>query len=557
MYRNPNLPVPPIEPVFADGLKELWLRALARPEVEMRLQAANTIALAHERGMKGLDSTIAPLTLALDATDQNPAVRLAAAQTLIALDARQAAPNLLARAQAGEGDVAFREAVEPALARWDHRPARAMWLARIDAAATPARSLVLAIRGLATVREEQAVPRLRALVASEEVSGPIRLEAARALGILRAEGLEKDAEALAAALPRGLVGRLAAPQLLRRHKSPAAIATLGRLARDPEPAVSAPAAERLIEIDPELAVPVLEHLLGSPDADVRSLGTLVLFRLPTKERIGLLSDLLADGHPDVRTKVRGHLQKLGENKELRQHVLDEGTRILAGKDWHGLEQAAILLAQLDHGPAAPRLLELLTAERPEVYLTAAWGLRKLAVRETLEPVKKFVEAELARQLAAKALPGRKNFPNLVDHQVSQLNQLLGLLKYEPAEPLLRQFVPKQLILGEARPAAIWALGLMHEGKVVPALAAALQGRLNDGGPIMPERPQVRYMAAVTLGRMKAKQALPSLKSNWSGRLNENPINNVCGWAIEQITGEPIPPAMPTRQLQQGWFLVPH
>jgi hypothetical protein len=48
-----------------------------------------------------------------------------------------------------------------------------------------------------------------------------------------------------------------------------------------------------------------------------------------------------------------------------------------------------------------------------------------------------------------------------------------------------------------------------------------------------------------------------LKSNWSGRLNENPINNVCGWAIEQITGEPIPPAMPTRQLQQGWFLVPH
>jgi HEAT repeat protein len=554
MYRNPDVPLPPVELVFPDGLKELWLRALGRPEVELRLNAASAIAQAHERGMKGLDSTVAPLIMTLDAADQNPAVRLAAAQALLALDARKAAPNLLAQAQSG--DVDLREAVEPALARWDYRPARAMWLARLNAPATPAASLVLAIRGLATVREEQAVPRLLALVASEEVAGPIRLEAARALGDLRDDGLEKDAETLAAAPTRGIVARLGAAHLLRRHKGPAATAILGRLARDPEPAVTALAAGRLIEIDPELAVPVLEHLLGSLDADVRSLGALVLFRLPTKERIGLLSDRLADVHPDVRKKARAHLKKLGENKELRQHVLDGGTRILAGKDWRGLEQAAILLAQLNHGPAAQRLVELLSADRPEIYLTAAWGLRVLAVRETLEPVKKYVEAEFGRLLAAKALPGRKNFPSLVDHQLSQLNQLLGLMKYEPAEALLRQFIPKQFTLGESRPAAIWALGLLHDAKVDPAFVAALEGRLNDAGPMKPERSEVRLMAAVTLGRMKAKQALPSLKKFWRGRLSDEPLNNACGWAVEQITGEPIPPAVPTRILQQSWFLVP-
>jgi HEAT repeat protein len=554
MYHLPDVPVAPIELVFPDGLKELWLRALGRPEVEMRLNAAIAIALAHERGMKGLDSTIAPLTITLDAADQNSAVRLAAAQALIALDARQAAPNLLALAQAG--DVEFREAVEPALARWDDRPARTMWLARLDAPATPARSLVLAIRGLAAVREEKAVPRLLALVASEEMSGPIRLEAARALGSLRVDGLEKDAEALADAPTRSLVGRLAAAHLLHRHKSPAAIATLGRLARDPEPAVTTLAAGRLIEIDPELAVPLLEHLFGSLDADVRCLGALVLYRLPTKERIGLLSDRLADAHPEVRKKVRGYLKMLGENKDLRQHVLDEGARILAGKDWRGLEQGSILFAQLDHRPAALRLVELLTAERPEVYITAAWGLRMLAVRETLDPVKQYVEAELGRQLAGKPLPGRNNFPNLVDHQLSQLNQLLGLLKYEPAEPLLRKFIPKQFTLGESRPAAIWALGLLHEGQVVSALVTGLEARLNDVGPKLPEKLEVRLMAAVTLGRMKAKQALASLKKNWSGQLSDDAINNACGWAIEQITGELIPPAEPMRKTLRGWFLAP-
>jgi HEAT repeat protein len=524
--------------------------------VELRLNAASAIAQAHERGMKGLDSTITPLMTILDAADQNAGVRLAAAQALIALDARQAAPNLLAQAQAG--DLEFRETVEPALARWDDRPARAMWLARLDAPATAARSLVLAIRGLAAVREEKAVPRLLALVASEETPGPILVEAAHALGALRADGLEKDADALADAPMRGLAGRIAAAHLLLRHNSPAAIATLGRLARDSEPAVTTLAAGRLIEIDPELAVPLVEHLLGSLDADVRSLGALVLYRLPTKERIALLCDRLADVHPDVRKKIRGYLKILGENKELRQHVLDEGARILARNDWRGREQVAILFAQLDHGPAAPRLVELLNDERPEIYLTAAWALRMLAVRETLEPAKKYVEAELGRLLAGKALAGpRKNFPNLIDHQLSQLNQLLGLLKYEPAEPLLRKFIPKQYVLGEARPAAIWALGLLHEGQVVSALATALEGRLNDINPKMPETAQVRVMAAVTLGRMKAKQTLPSLQTNWMGELSADALNNACGWAIEQITGEPIPPAVPIQKMQRSWFLAPH
>src|SRR5581483_10356262 len=97
---------------------------------------------------------------------------------------------------------------------------------------------------------EKAVDRLREMTLSDRVPGPIRLESARALASLRSEGLEKDAEGLAAdASPRGLVPRLAAASLLRRHSSPQAIQLLQRLMHDPEPAVAAIAGARLLEID--------------------------------------------------------------------------------------------------------------------------------------------------------------------------------------------------------------------------------------------------------------------------------------------------------------------
>jgi HEAT repeat protein len=556
MYRSPDLPVPPVETVFPEGLKELWLRALKRPEVEMRTQAAVSISRAHLRGMKGLDVAVPDLVALLDAPDQHPAVRLAAAKALVDLGARQAAPNLLARAQA-EG-AEFREAVEPALASWDHRPARTLWLARLDAPATPVRSLVLAIRALAVVREEQAVPALLKLTAAGGASAPVRLEAARALGAIRASGLEKDAEALASDnSSNGLVGRLAAAHLLSRHSGPDAVALLQRLARDPEPAVTAVAADRLIALDPELAAPLLDQLLGSPAPDVRSLGVEALFRAPTGERVRRLGDRLGDAHPDVRKKTRQHLRELAAKDAFKPRVLEEGTRVLAGNDWRGLEQATILLTQLEHRPSADRFVELLTAARPEVFITAAWGLRKLAVPGTLTRVRQYVEDELGRLHAMRALAGRKNDPELIDHQLSQLNQFMGLERYQEAEPLLRKFVPKQgQPGGESRGAAIWALGLLHEGKADAVLATELEGRITDNG-VPPELDQVRWMAAVTLGRMKATQSLPTLRKFVSADPGEGPVANVMGWAVAQITGETLRPPEPHRRTFRDWFLGPH
>jgi HEAT repeat protein len=559
MYHSPELPVPTVVTVFPEGAKELWLRALQRPEAEMRYRAAQAIALAHRRGMKGMETTVTALVAALDRPDQRPNVRLTAAQALVTLEAREAAASLFKQGQAG--DNALREVVEPALARWDYRLARAVWLERLRDPATPHRALVLAMRGLATVREGQAADRLRELALSGLTPGPVRLEAARALGALRADGLEADAERLAAdGSPRNLVGRLAAAALLKRHRGEAAVRLLQQLARDAEPAVAAPAAGRLMELGPPLVLPVLDRLLASPDAAVRLIGVKAMRRQPTAKHVRPLADRLDDPHPVVRVRARRALQDLAAKKELRGTVLAELMRVLGSKQWRGLEQAAILLTQLGHKPAAGRLLELLTFDRPEVFVTAAWGLRKLVVPETLPGALAYVQAELGRRLAGQDLPNRKGASfEMIDHQLSQLNQFLGDQKYGPADEVLRRFIPRSnMRLGpESRAAAVWALGLLHEGKEVPALVGPLQQRLNDTRSMPPEYTEVRRMCAITLGRTKAKEAAPTLRGFYSGKPTFDPVNNACGWAIQRLTGKAVPSPETIRKTQRDWFLVPH
>src|SRR5438132_7142266 len=61
MYQDPSPPRPDRVPVFQKELIPLWLKALARPEADMRRLAAASIIEARRRGMPGLDVTIAPL----------------------------------------------------------------------------------------------------------------------------------------------------------------------------------------------------------------------------------------------------------------------------------------------------------------------------------------------------------------------------------------------------------------------------------------------------------------------------------------------------------------
>jgi HEAT repeat protein len=426
--------------------------------------------------------------------------------------------------------------------------------------ATPPQSLALAIRSLEAVGEGQAAERLREMVLAPRAAGPVRVEAAHALGALRADGLEDDAERLAGdASAHGIPARLAAVALLLRHRGDRAVRLLRRLTGDPESAVVAAAATRLLEIDPALLAPGVADLLASPDARVRSPGVEVLRRRPTGEHVRLLGDRLDDPDPDLRVRARRALEELAGVREFREEVLATTARVLGARPWRGQEQAALLAARLDHKPAAGRLVELLTSGRPEVFLSAAWALRRLDVPDTLPGVQTYVEAELGRALRHARLPGRSDADDeAIDHQLSQLNQFLGRRKYAPADEVLRRFIPRRAEPGpESRAAAIWALGRIHEGESVPALAGPLEVRLNDPASVPPEDFRVRWQSAVALGRLKARDALPTLRRFYpSGEPSSDPVANACGWAIAQITGKPMAAARSVRKMESGWFLYP-
>jgi HEAT repeat protein len=560
MYRDPQLPTPRPVPVFSERLLPMWLETLERPEKDLKCRAALSIAEARRRGMKGLEAAVPALVRELERPDQDRTVQASMARALVGLDARESAAALAQAAAAGDPDV--RDLVEPALARWDYKPIRGEWLKRLDQPPYR-RPAILAIQGLAAVREEKAAPRLRELALAAETPPAVRLEAARALGVIQPSGLEEDARKLAAdTSARGKLDRLLAASLLRQHKSDEAVRQLQTLGRDAEPATAAAALARLVEIDPKLLLPLLEPTLANPDAKVRGFGVKVLHRLPSDTHIRLLGDRLSDPHPEVRTQARVALSDLDGKTEWRDVVRRDVMHVLNGEDWRGLEQAALLLGQVDYKPAASRLLVMLNGKRGEAIVAAAWALRKLAIPETLPDVFRYVEGQYDRMSEDDTTGGRSTLtPEAVDDQLAQLVQFLGKNKYRPADGLLRQFIPpgqpRNKVGYEARAAAAWALGLIHEGTEIPEIATMLARRVAADKPTDVEDTRVRWMSAITLGRMKAKSGLPTLREYYvEKRPSLFPFNNACGWAIEQITGEKVPEAGTVELMQLGWFLYP-
>lgn len=553
---DPLVKLPPEMSTFSKRLLPLWEQALERPDVEPRRLAIDTIRLAKGRGMEGLEVTVPRLTKAL-VEETDPQLRRAAAGALVALDASSAAAELAAAA--GRDGLLLARLVDPALARWDHLPSREVWLARLEDPATPVGLRLLAIDALGTVREPRAAAPLDELVADRDLPPEVRLAAARALGNVSDSGPLDEAEALAASpadAPPGAgpaaLERLLAVALLERRSGEATTTLLRTLATDPEPAVATAALARLDALDPAAALAIAHESLAVPDAGQRLLAARLTARPGDVDCIGRLGPLLGDRNPSLRRFVAGTLADFGAEASLRQPVIDQGLAALGRDQWRALEQAALLLGHLDHEPAAERLMTLLDHDRDEVAVSAAWALRKLAIAETLPPLLAYatkLRAELQGQAPPEALA-------TLGRQAQQLHQLFGILRFREADPLLREYVPKAQIDNRARSSAFWALGLIHENERDCDLAPVFAERLADVTSLPPESGVVRWMAAVGLGRFKAESQMETLRefAERDTMFVESGIASY--WAIEQITGEPMPPEPVDVTRIGGWFLEP-
>lgn len=541
--REPEVTPQPIKWVLHPNLTPLWKQALARPESELKRQAAEAIATAYRLGHEEMLTTVPDLLAVLADASLHPAARYAAAHALIVMDRRDSAAKLLEASQTGGKDL--RQLIEPALAQWSYDPVLPVWRQRLASPTGPRRELVLAIDGLGTRRDAESLESLLALAMAKGNSGDIRLAAARAAGQVAEQGLEKQAEQLAS---QSILDRLCAAALISRHRSDQAIKLNQSLGADVEPTVAGAALRSLYAIDPNLVLPLLTASLRNADANIRRVGIETGLVLPTVERIQLLSPLLNDPHPGLRSQVRDGFFTLSKSKELDGVIRQSTIAVLGGEDWRGQEQAAMLLGALDEESVASRLLELLDAPRSEVSVASAWALKALAVPETAAMVRVYVQ----RQTASEELvtPTR-------DQQLAHLMELLGLLKYAAAIPLLEIYIPKTDRYGvNSRSCAIWALGVIQEGQPNERLAKKLMERYVDINSLPPEVFEVRRAAVLTIGRLKAKPELAALKRSLGEAVDQDLMELSIRWALQQNSEDGPPVVGPVELERRGWFLEP-
>jgi HEAT repeat protein len=552
----------------------LWLEALARPESDLKRQAADAIAKAHQLGMPGLAEAVPPLLKEYEAPEAPLVVRLAVARALVVLDARQAAEVLMHHAQA-DGFSSAR-LLEPVLARWDYAPMRRVWLARLESRQTPPGLLLLAIQAVALTKLVEAAPHLSRLAMDGKAGKGIRLEAARVLASFRSTGLEEEARRLVDdAGPRAVIDRLVAATLLMRHRGAEAETLLLRLAADAQPAVAVVAGTRLAEIDPNRLKSLLDGFVASSDAGLRHLAARVLAELRTPEAVARLGPLLDDSHRDVRVLVRESLVRLLDLPGLAEPVQQAAMRVLSAKGPRGHEQAAIVVGAVGHKPASDRLVQLLHSHAGEVRVAAAWALRRLAVPATA--------AAILEKVQAATNEGRRPMPrtegetmgetiprDVTFHEAGHLIEALGVMRYRPAVPLLKEYLPlppPPLVQGMSRlpanlvwqntlrAAAVWSLGQIYAGDPQADMTATLRQRLEkeDADP-------VRVMAAVSIARMKAKDLEPALRQFYQDETESPEVRLACACSLERLTGAPVPPPkFPSKAREiwsSSWFLEP-
>ncbi len=547
MFSDPALEVPKNPDVLPENIVELWRTALRGSDASHRLAAANDLSVAWSRGFEEVKAAVPELRKLLQ--DESETVRSIAARLLVELDAREAADELFNCSQ--KSGSQFRMLVEPALAKWNYQPVLSVWRSRFKDRSVFRRELIMACRGCGQEKDKQALEDLMKIVHSNDRSRDVRLAAAEAAGQIAESGLEQDARKLMETENSPLINRLCAVALLERHRSKQAQKLLVQLFDDSSAPVAAAAIRRLLEIDPALVLDLSPRAWKHSDVNIRQAAAECLDALPNADRLVNLAGHLHDPDPKLRDFIRGSLLKHVKNQEYKTVVVDRVVGVLNSDQWRGQEQACLILGQLEYEPAAERLVQLISSDRPEVMIASAWALKKIALESTLP-------AMLAQAQLQTSRPKGENL-QAVDRQVAHLFEAMAVMKYRQAIPLMRQYIPfqdRRRYQRLSRGAAIWGLGHLLADDQDDRFASQLMGRIKAASSMKPEIGVVVYMSTISLGRIKASSQLEGLKKLAEQSVSASREGQAAKWAIQQISGESITLDQAVPNVLRIWRIQP-
>ncbi len=521
----------PLKPIF-DNKEKVTLPSIEviqfhSPLLRDRLEAVQQAA-AHAIAKNNVPMAVKQEIAQIIRSDSPLVLRRAAVSAAIHLEQQDLAEELMSLL---DSDPIAGAQIEAALARWQYRPARAIWLRRLSEKCDDGLR-TLAVHGLLQVPDPSDRQVLEPAYRNEQ-NPAIRIELAKALAAADADTAWTLAEE-----------RLA---LFRETASPDAalegIELLRRVAPSNSETLLTSLAESDIDIVAEAAFRMLmtANFHGRSDlarrgclstnANIRRSSRDALFAAKSGDDAELLSEGLADPIKSNRIAVsRGLLAWAREESHLSD--VRRVTAIqLIGESWRGREQAILVLTQLRDFTAIPKLFELLNDSSPEVFVTAAWALREMAGGG--------IEAENVLQSATKFADQTKivnaPVPTTVHdhHRIAHLLELLGELRYEPASEFLVGFVGKSSGYHTvARAASIWALGSIHQNHPEAACLKPIVERMMDFRSQSPENVFVRFQATVAAGRMGDRSLLPQIRQ--IPEPSFTPLGQARDWAIKNI-----------------------
>jgi len=561
--RDPELLMPSPIRSLPEPYLTLWIEALAGPEYELKRDVAMNITRAHREGYRDCSAATDALLAILDDEAAPRSVLVEVARALSAIDAKKSSARLKELLKKGRG-THFELIAERALARWGDADMPAIWKKRLMEHDVPRHRRLLAIQTISVLPEAMQSDRklhsiLESLVASSHAPA-ILLEAARTLGNVKREGLEPLAAQLVGISPNefSYSAMLASVYLLLGHESVSSqdllLHTIQNSLADPHRAPIVRAAwGRLLQLDVSALASLAPQAIRHSDAEVRRRAIATLTEFPTDDGVALLGIALDDRHPDIRRAARQALLILSRDESMTTSVRQAGLAAITRSSWREQEQAVVLLAILDHSASADRMLQLINSPRAEVSVAAAWGLRKLNVKETMAPL--LAIAERMDKQIENGMILQPHEPVILAH----IFETIGQARYEPSSSLFKRWIPKsepRVNFGEARTSAYWAAGRIFEGSTDVALAQQLKARFTDVNPDtgMPESQMVRYAAGIALGRIGATELAPDLRLFALTKAGVPEL--AAAWSLERLTGEVVSPPEPATVTGAHWSLLP-
>ena len=562
IYSSPTIGRSTDKIVHSPGLIPLWLKALTSDELDLQRQVADTIVIAKRQEMEGLEEMLPGLMEILKQPDPHPTVLAAVCRAIIALDHQPAAPQLLALVKRDQPLLC--QLIEPGLARWKDPEAIQVWRTRLE---HPGRSLplsLLAVRCLQQVGDQASVEALESIAINPSMSISLRIEAARAVGALATEPRISSVDKLKAAgwdgdqrwFNRLVAAWLLAPSPANGVQQQQVLPLAEELALDEEGSVAEVALGSLMSWNVEQVAMLAPQVASHPHPQVRATIAQALLDQVNPDRVSLLVGFLDDPFKPTRVVVRDGLIELLADKIVGPAVAEELASVRSRHSWRGLEQQVWIMVAVPRVADEKWITRHINHPRPEVFISAAWAVRRLKITAALPTM-------LVRVKAAEAQMINLNLdltPYMDDmmEQVCHIFQAFGEMKYKPAERMVVKSIGlnSPLYPFQVRASAAWAIGVYYEGNPDKRIVGILEGRVAHELPQPPEGVIVKRMAAVSLARMKSVESIPLLERYFYSSPPNDYLKWTCAWALGELGKEMDEEPSTIEVFSSNWFLEP-